>query len=152
LFTYGFPREFYATLFGKVAWAERPNILVSGEQSTSPDIRIDRLTAFHPEFNAKTAGALRLELQKAYRTPVYSSRIPLGLNRTAPLLVGQGLFFNDDRYDRFPQNTFEWGYGADFEFLLAHMIPFQLRWLESFDTRQPYHRETKASFNYHAEF
>jgi hypothetical protein len=152
LFTYGFPREFYATLFGKVAWAERANILVSGEQSTSPDIRIDRLTSFHPEFNAKSAGALRLELQKAYRTPVYSNRIPLGLNRTAPLLVGQGLFFNDDRYDRFPQNTFEWGYGADFEFLLAHMIPFKLRWLESFDTRQPYHPETKASLSYHAEF
>lgn len=150
--TYGFPREFYATFSGKLAWAERANILVTGYPSESPDTRIERITSFHDEFNAKTAGMLRLELQKALRTPFYSDRIPLGLSRTSPLLVGQGLFFNDDRLNRWPQNTFEWGYGADFEFLLFHILPVSFRWLEAFDTRQPAKVETKAQLNYRVEF
>ncbi|MGE3760339.1 MAG: hypothetical protein AB7H97_21420 [Pseudobdellovibrionaceae bacterium] len=150
--TYGFPKEFYATFMGKLAWAERANILVTGFPSESPDARIERLTSHNREFNAKTAGVLRLELQKAFRTPYYSDRIPLGLNRTSPVLVGQGLFFNDDRLNRWPQNTFEWGYGADIEFLLFHMLPFNFRLLEAFDTRQPAKIETKASFNYRLEF
>lgn len=150
--TYGFPKEFYATLSGKLAWAERANILVTGYSTESPDTRIERLTSFHDEFDAKTAGQVRLELQKAMRTPLYSDRIPLGLNRTSPLLAGQGLFFNDDRFNRWPQNTFEWGYGADLEFLVFHLIPINFRWLEAFDTRQPAKVETKASLHYRVEF
>ncbi len=151
-YTYGLPREIFATLSGKFAWAERANILVTGEPTITQDIHIDRLTSHNDEFRAKTAGALRLELQKSFLTPMYSDRIPLGLNRTAPVLVGQAMFFDDDRLDRYPMNTFEWGYGVDIELLIAHRAPMRLRLVNSYDTRDPYHADEKATLNYKASF
>lgn len=152
-YVHGLPMETYATLAGTYAWAEVPDIKVTYDQTTlSRDIRVPRLTSHKEEYLVKSAGALRLELTHVLTMPNYSARIPLGLNRIAPVAVGQGIFLNDDPLNVYPQNTFEWGWGADFEILLLHRIPLQLRLLNAYDTRSPQDMESEAKLAYKVSF
>ena len=63
----------------------------------------------------------------------------LGLDRLAPLVVAQGLFFDNQgrAHGDYPANVFEWGVGADFQLLLFHLAHAKLRYLAGFDTRHP---------------
>lgn len=137
-YTHGFPEEFYATLAASYAWAEIPDISVDYEQGLlSQEIRIPRLTSHNDEYIVKHAGSVRLEVTNVRTIPAYSPRIPFGLNRLAPVVVGQAIFMDNDPLHVYPPNTFEWGWGADIELLLMHKVPVRLRFLNSYDTRNP---------------
>ncbi len=152
-FVHGFPMEFYLTLAGTYAWAEVPDIKVSYDQATlSQDIRVPRLTSHQEDYLVKNAGSLRVELTHVQTLPAYSARIPFGLNRIAPVVVGQGIFMNDDPLNVYPQNTFEWGWGADFEILFLHRIPLRLRILNAYDTRSPQDMQTEGKLAYKVSF
>lgn len=152
-YVHGFPSEFYGTLVGNFAWSEYPDIEVQYDSlSLSQDIRIPRLTSHNEEFVAKTAGSLRLEVNKVLPMSLYSARIPIGVNRVAPVVVGQGIFLDDDREDFYPATIFEWGYGADIELLLAHRFPVQIRLLNAYDTRYPQDVEQEARVSYKKAF
>ncbi len=149
----GFPQEFYATVAGNLAWAETHDVEVDYDQfSLSQDIRIPRLTSHNELWMAKTAGSLRLEITKVVETPAYPVRIPVGISRLAPVIVGQGIFLDDDPLDRYPASTFEWGVGADLELLLLHRIPVQMRYLMAFDTRYPQEAEEELRVGYKKSF
>ncbi|HMN67655.1 MAG TPA: hypothetical protein PKC28_03870 [Bdellovibrionales bacterium] len=151
--THGFPMEFFATLTGHYAWSEGHFIEVSSsEDPLSQDIRIPRLTSHNPIFFAKNAAAVRLEVTKVFNIPLYLPRLPVGFNRIAPVVVGQGLFVDDDIRDRYQANTFEWGYGADIEFLLGHRVPARVRLLNAYDTRYPDQREDRVEIKFVREF
>lgn len=152
-YTHGFPWEIYGTLEGKVAWAEQPDIKVTGDVPTlSQDIRITRLTNHNEEFTAKTAGSVKLEVTKVFTMPTYPTRFPVGLSQIAPVVVGQGLFLDDDHEDLYPQNTFEWGAGADLHLLLLHKLPAVIRYIGAFDTRHPADREDELRLTFKKTF
>jgi hypothetical protein len=152
-YVHGFPYEFYGSLSGNIAWAETHDIEVDYEPySLSRDIRIPRITSHNEMYEAKTAGNIRLEVNKVFTTPSYGARFPIGLNRVAPVVVAQGIFLDDDAQNRYPQNTFEWGYGADVELLLTHRIPVQVRLLQAYDTRYPQKMENELQLKLHREF
>lgn len=152
-YVYGLPEEFYVTVAGAYAWAETPDIKVGADHATvSQDIRVSRLTSHKEEFLARNAGSARLEVTKVVTIPAYSARLPIGLNRIAPVVVGQGLFLDDDPANLYPQNTFEWGWGADLEVLLAHRIPVHVRFLQAYDTRSPIDADNKADLVYKMSF
>lgn len=153
-YTHGFPMEFYGSLSANYAWAEEPDIKVSYDQaSLSQDIRIPRLTSHKEEYLVKNAGSIRLEITNVRTIPAYSARIPFGLSRIAPVVVGQGIFLDDDPANLYPPNTFEWGWGADFELLFLHRVPLRLRILNAYDTRSPIDRgNTDAKLTYKTTF
>lgn len=152
-YTHGLPDEIYLSGSATYAWAERPDIGVKYDPyALIQDIRVPRLVS-HDEYDVRNAAALRLEAQKVFTTPAYSARIPIGLNRLAPLVVGQGLFLDDDALNRYPASLFEWGWGVDFELLLLHKFPARVRLLEAYDTRDPIHRkDDQFNLSYKHEF
>ncbi len=153
-YTYGLPKEFYVTAAANYAWAEDPDIKVGYDPtSLSQDIRVARLTSHKEEYLTKNAGTVRLEISNVQTLRAYSARMPIGLNRIAPVVVGQGLFLDDDARNLYPQNTFEWGWGADLEVLLLHRIPVHIRLLNAYDTRSPIGEpESEARLSYSAKF
>lgn len=152
-YIHGFPLEFYGTFNGKAAWAEEPDIKVTGDLPTlSQDIRVTRLTNHNEEYAVKNAVSLKLEVTKVFTLPAYPTRFPVGLSQIAPVVLGQGLFLDDDRENRYPQNTFEWGAGADLHILLAHKIPAVIRYVGAFDTRNPADREDEMRLTFKRSF
>lgn len=152
-YTHGLPHEFYVSLAGTMAWAETHDIEVDYDPlSVTQDIRIPRLTSHNEMYMAKTAGAIRLEVHKVFTVPSYSARMPIGLSRIAPVVVGQGIFMDDDSLNRYPSNTFEWGYGADLELLIFHRVPVLFRFLQAYDTRYPEKTEEELRLSYKKAF
>lgn len=152
-YVHGFPYEFYGTLSGNVAWAETHDIEVDYDPfSLSKDIRIPRLTSHNEMYEAKTAGNIRLEANKVFTIASYGARFPVGLNRLAPVVVANAIFMDDDAQNRYPQNTFEWGYGADVEFLIFHRIPVQMRLIQAYDTRYPQKVEKEMTLKFSKDF
>jgi hypothetical protein len=138
-YQHGFPLQFYASLSGNLAWAETHDIdLEYNTQPLTMDIRIPRIVP-HDYYSVKTAGVARLEVEKVFNTPDYSARIPVSIERVAPLLVAQGIFLDSDGrgYGDYPPSIFEWGFGADLQLLLFHLGSAKLRVLNAFDTAHP---------------
>ncbi len=67
----------------------------------------------------------------------YSNRIPIGIDRIAPFIVGQGVAFDDSAKNDYPHSDFEWGYGADLQVLLLHNLHSMVRLLNAFNTSEP---------------
>ncbi len=134
-YQHGFPREFYLTTTGQVAWAETRDIHLEALVTPSArDITVPLLTG-HREYLVKTASAVRLEAHKVVPAHAYSARFPVGIDRIAPVIVAQATFL--DESDRHPPNIFEWGYGADLQLLLFHKMPAVIRYLNAYNTRDP---------------
>ncbi len=97
------------------------------------------------KISRKKRGILALGSHPRDHAPTYSTRVPFGLSRIAPVVVGQALFLDDDPANVYPQNTFEWGWGADLDLLLLHKIPARVRYLNAYDTRSPSMRAAAAT-------
>ncbi|MGE3681826.1 MAG: hypothetical protein AB7G93_08880 [Bdellovibrionales bacterium] len=156
LFRQGFAREFYGALSGEVAWAETRDVEVDyNPYSISDEIRVPLLTS-HNSYVVKSASFARFEAHKVFTTPVYSARIPVGLNRVAPFVVAQGVALEDGEHgfgrEPTPANIFEWGYGVDMELLVLHRFPTQLRILNAYNTRNPYQIESELRLALKREF
>lgn len=139
LYQRGFPDEVYATVSGGAAWAETHDVRVYyNPQPVTVDIMIPRLTS-HEDFSVMRGAFARFELAKVAKLQLYSPRIPVGLERVAPFLVGQGIVLDDqgNNYGLYAPNTFEWGYGFDLQLLLLHKLHAKLRLLNAYDTRHP---------------
>lgn len=145
-YQHSFPWQMSATLSGQLAWAENHDVKVDYEtQPIMMDIRIPRLVP-HDPYTAKTASAARFEFGKAFRTPLYSARIPVGFERAAPFLIAQGIFLDDagERNGGYPANIFEWGFGVDVQILLFHSAPAKIRYVNAYDTRHPMTKEESS--------
>jgi hypothetical protein len=151
-YTHGFAHEIYVSVTGQAAWAENPDIRVEfrpGE--SSPEIRLERLSDADP-FRIRSAGLGRAEFHKVFTTPAYSARWPVGLNRTAPLLIAQDIAMNADPLKKRPANLFEVGYGVDLEVLLLHKLPARLRLIHAIDTDEPKKSGLQMGFGFSRAF
>jgi hypothetical protein len=101
-----------------------------------------------------SASAARLEFAKVFDVHGYTPRIPIGLDRLAPLVVAQGLFLDDHGvgYEHYPANIFEWGYGVDLQLLLFHLAHAKLRYLVGIDTRHPDEPDEQLQLSYRHSF
>jgi hypothetical protein len=154
-FQQGFPLQFYAKLSGNVAWGENHDVLV--EYNPNPltwEVRIPRLTGSSASFETKNAEAVSLEVTKVFNTPVYSSWFPLGLDRIAPFVTGQSLYFDNQGtyYGSYPDSIFEAGFGADFQLLLAHVFTTRFRLMQAYDTRHFGQPDTQGYLDMHYTF
>jgi hypothetical protein len=137
---FGLRQQFYLRGFGSYAWGETRDVDVKyNPYPLLNQIEVARL-ADHGDFVVKSAGALRVEFTKVFNVPAYLPRWPFGVNRIAPLFVAQGLQMDSLHPEDYPSSLFEYGYGADFEFLLLHRLPMRLRILEIFDTSDTKYR------------
>jgi hypothetical protein len=151
-YTHGFHQSVFARGFASYAWGQNRDVDVRYFPYVLLDeIQVSRLTD-HGDYLTRQAGALRLEISKALTVPQYSARIPLGLNRIAPLVVGQGTFMDIDSNHLYPNGFFEWGWGADFELLVLHLFPVRLRYLAAYDTNNPGYKENQFQLVYKQEF
>ena len=151
----GFPLEFYALLAGSVAWSEAHDVKVDyNPYALGDEIRISRIAA-HDFYRVQTASSARLEINKVFNVRGYPTRFPVGLDRLAPLVVAQGMFFDTQGrgHGDYPANIFEWGVGADFQLLLFHLAHAKLRYLAGFDTRHPIKsKDDQVTFTLRHEF
>ena len=149
-----FGDQYYATVAGDVGWAENHDIDVNyNPEPLAMDIRIPRLAA-GPRFTVQTASSLRLEFTKVFTTPSYSARIPLGIDRVAPVAIVQGMFFDTQgaAYGQYPANMYEFGFGGDVQLLLLHTIPAKFRLIGAIDTRTPAQQDLQAHLLLHYHF
>lgn len=155
-YIHGFQRDWFLSAFSSYSWAEDPDINVRYSSYPLLDsTEVPRLTD-HGDYTVAKSVAARLELTRAIEWPFYSSRIPLGLHRIAPLIVAQGIAmdtvgakFNGpglQSNSRVPANLFEYGWGADVELLLLHKVPARVRFLYGYDTREPGFHDTQVNF------
>jgi len=136
-FEHGFPHEFYLSAYAYGAWAETRDIDVKYSYfASTSDAHIPMLTS-HKQYLAKTAGSARLEFHKVFNLKGYSARVPVGLDRIAPVAVAQGISLDDARDDRYPPSIFEWGIGADLQVLMFHRVPTIMRFLNAINTTEP---------------
>ncbi len=151
----GFPLQFYGLLAGTVAWSEQNDIHLGFNQYALDDsVRIPRI-APHEFFDVRKASSARFEVNKVFDIHGYTTRIPIGLDRLAPLAVAQGIFLDNHGRGQgeYPANIFEWGVGADFQVLILHLVHAKLRYLAGFDTRHPItSKKDELTFTLHHEF
>ena len=140
----GFPHQFYGSLSGSAAWAENHDVNVGVFwYPLTADIRMPRLVDHNP-YVVKTASSARFEATKVFDVPGYLTRFPISVERIAPLVIAQGMFFDNDGVGNggYPGSLFEWGWGADIQLLLGHLIATKLRLLSAYDTTTPVHAKT----------
>jgi hypothetical protein len=148
----GFPMEFYAGAEANVAWAETKNIdLEYNSVPSGLDTRIPMLTG-HKEYTVKNAESARLEVRKVFNVRGYSPRIFVGIDRIAPFVVAQGVFLDDDIDNKYPQNIFEWGAGADIQILLAHRLRTVMRFMQGYNTTEPDKPDTQVNWSLKQSF
>lgn len=152
-FQYGLPLEMYLSAYASAAWAETHDIHVKVAQLPVTDgMHIPLLTS-HTEHRVKQAGSARLEFHKVFNLRAYSPRVPIGLDRVAPLVVAQGIALDDAKEDEYPHSIFEWGYGADFQVLTLHSMHGLFRILRAYNTSEPEpERETRFEFKLQQTF
>ncbi|MGE4131365.1 MAG: hypothetical protein AB7F86_06985 [Bdellovibrionales bacterium] len=151
-YQHGLPLEMYITGYGQVAWAENRDIDVEFMQTPfSTSVSIPILTTQH-SYTVKNAESARLEFHKVFNISSYPTRVFVGVDRLAPFVVAQGTFFDDDRYDRYPPDLFEWGYGVDTQLLLFHQIRSVVRVMAAYNTRYPRKADNQMTLNFKQSF
>lgn len=144
--------QIYASVFAQGAWAETHDIKVEYNPAPeSSEIRLHKLTG-EEEYKVRSAVLGRLEVHKAFVVPLYSNRIPFGLNRLAPFGVVQQIAMDDDPLDEYPAQIFEFGYGADLEVLILHKFPARIRYLRAVDSSKTSSKDFELRLDFKRDF
>lgn len=114
-------------LGSQIFWSQKASFAVAEQSSieltslpslAGQDVEIQRL--YDRSLASNKAVAYRMGLLKAFDTPWYTTRFPLGLRRTAPFVDVQGLWLDQAR------RIFEYQVGTQLETLVFQSFPMRL--------------------------
>lgn len=103
---------------GSIASAEESSVKLQATSSlTGNYLEVQRLYDYY--LTTRKLSAYRTGFLKSFYTPIYTTRFPVGLRRTAPYVEGQMLWLDRSR------KIFEYQAGLQFETLLFQRIPLR---------------------------
>lgn len=104
---------------GTVALAEQSSLKLNTVPSlTGQDIEVQRLYDY--SLTTTKLSAYRMGFLKAFHTPIYTTRFPVGLRRMAPYVEAQMLWLDRSR------KIFEYQVGTQFETLMFQSFPLRM--------------------------
>ena len=114
--------QYFWSQSATVAAAEQSSIDVNLLGTlTGQNLEIQRL--YDSSFSTRKLAAYRTGFLKSFYTPIYTTRFPVGLRRTAPFINGQMLWADRSRRER---RIFEYQLGVQFETLIFQSFPLRV--------------------------